>query len=231
MNKELSSCDTKADPRETRLLLCHPPLCQQPFDNQSLLDCALQIWHLLSSDFICSPCIVQAVHENAIGEEFRTLPQDTWYLQLLIFPKAIKACSPLVWQYLCLKNHLGCYSSLLYSACFFFVWLQIDRIYLPSADTIWSWWTNGATALLALLPRGLEGYQGQGLPSGQSRRYQPRTASGTLLYKTLRLGLWVSPPSCCTQLVLLDLLSLFRLGGTHCVLPVQEGSKEEKLLY
>lgn len=54
-----------------------------------------------------------------------------------------------------------------------------------------------------------------------------------LLEKRHKLGLGVSPHSCCTKLVLLDLLSLIPSGG-RCrphILPVQEGSREEKLLY
>lgn len=117
---------------------------------------------------------------------FQSLPEDTWYLQLLIFPEAINVCFPLVGQYLYLKNHLGCYSYLLHSACFFFVWFQIDRIYLPSADTIWNWQTTGAAALLALLPRVLEGHQVRGWLLHSQKGTNPEQPLQTfLLYKIL----------------------------------------------
>lgn len=161
---------------------------------------------------------------------FQTVPEETSYLQVLIFPEVIKACFPLVGQYLCLKNHVGCYSCLSYSACFLFVWLHIDRIDLPSAETIWIW-QLGQLLCWPCCQEVWKGIRVRGCLL-QSERSHPSRDLQTLLYKLLRLGLCVSPHSCCTELVLLDCLSLTPLGG-RCrphVVPVHEGRKRNSCI-
>lgn len=78
-------------------------------------------------------------YKNATGDSFRNLSEDSWYLQFLIFPEALKVFSTLIQQYLSLDNPTDYYSSLFYILHIsnMFVWLWSDRISWLSAVTIW----------------------------------------------------------------------------------------------
>lgn len=136
MIEESSNAKTKANPSKTRFLLLYLHCNSGPLiSSVSWTVLFHQFYISLATDLSRPPIL----YKNATGDSFRNLSEDSWYLQFLIFPEALKAFFTLVQPYLSLNNPTDYYLSLFYILRIsnMFVSLWSDRISWLSAVTIW----------------------------------------------------------------------------------------------